>query len=128
MAASKPAPQRPPRTLMEAHKALVCIRPARDAVGARRGAPRSAASLPPAKLAEPEGGDPNALEPSIYRFILKHSLPYQLMLLGLTLVSFPFLYFSLDLPKTIVNRAIAGHQLPQRYLGYEFDQITYLLL
>ena len=31
MAASKPAPQRPPRTLMEAHNALVCIRPGRDA-------------------------------------------------------------------------------------------------
>jgi hypothetical protein len=31
MAASNPAPQRPPRTLMEAHKALVCIRPSRDA-------------------------------------------------------------------------------------------------
>jgi hypothetical protein len=31
MVAGKPVPQRPPRTLMEAHKALVCIRPGRDA-------------------------------------------------------------------------------------------------
>ena len=31
MAASNPVPQRQPRTLMEAHQALVCIRPGRDA-------------------------------------------------------------------------------------------------
>ena len=37
------------------------------------------------------------------------------MLLVLTLVSFPFLYFSLDLPKTIINRAIGGKQFPQEY-------------
>jgi len=43
------------------------------------------------------------LEPSVYRFILRHSLKQQIMLLILTLVSFPFLYYSLDLPKTIVN-------------------------
>jgi putative ABC transport system ATP-binding protein len=104
------------------------IRPARDTAGLRAGTQTSIASLPAAKLAGSEGGDPNALEPSIYRFILKHSVPHQLMLLGLTLVSFPFLYFSLDLPKTIINRAIGGKQFPQQILGYEFDQITYLLL
>ena len=104
------------------------IRPARDTAGLRAGTQTSTASLPAAKLAESEGGDPNALEPSIYRFILKHSVPHQLVLLGLTLVSFPFLYFSLDLPKTIINRAIGGKQFPQQILGYEFDQITYLLL
>ena len=53
------------------------------------------------------------LEPTIYRFILRHSLRQQLSLLALTLVSFPFLYSSLDLPKTIVNRAIGGKQFPQ---------------
>jgi hypothetical protein len=31
MAASNPVPQRQPRTLMEAHQALVCIRSGRDA-------------------------------------------------------------------------------------------------
>ena len=45
----------------------------------------------------------------------------------LTLVSFPFLYYSLDLPKTIVNQAIGGHHFPAPFLGMEFDQIPYLM-
>jgi ABC-type multidrug transport system fused ATPase/permease subunit len=72
--------------------------------------------------------DQNELEPTIYRFILRHSLPQQLLLLVLTLVSFPFLYFSLDLPKTIVNRAIGGTQFPQNIFGLSLGQINFLLL
>ena len=87
-----------------------------------------AASSPPAKPPQTEGGDPNALEPTIYRFVLKHSVHQQLILLALTLASFPFLYYSLDLPKTIVNRAIGGKQFPQEFLGYKCSQINYLLL
>ena len=67
------------------------------------------------------------LEPSVYRFILRHSFKQQIMLLVVTLVSFPFLYYSLDLPKTIVNRAIGGKHFPQAFLGFEFDQIPYLM-
>ena len=55
-------------------------------------------------------------------------MPQQLVLLALTLVSFPFLYLSLDLPKTIVNRAIGGKQFPQTVLGQELNQVTYLLM
>ena len=96
---------------------------------------KSHARTPPkagsSESAQPQhsgGSDPNALEPTVYRFILRHSLPQQFLLLALTLVSFPFLYFSLDLPKTIVNRAIGGKQFPQEILGYEFVQIAYLLI
>src|SRR4051812_47409807 len=46
---------------------------------------------------------PSDLEPTIYRFIRKHSMRGQLLLLLLTAASLPFLYFSLDLPKTIIN-------------------------
>ena len=86
-------------------------------------APKAAPDQP-----DQEAGDPNAIAPTIYRFILRHSLPQQLMLLLLTLVSFPFLYYSLDLPKTIVNHAIAGKQFPQTILGIEFDQVPYLMI
>ena len=79
---------------------------------------------PPLKPAPPVE---DSLEPSVYRFILRHSLKQQIMLLILTLVSFPFLYYSLDLPKTIVNRAIGGKHFPQEFLGYRFDQIPYLM-
>jgi len=78
--------------------------------------------IPPA----PETSD---LEPSVYRFILKHSYKQQIVLLLLTLVSFPFLYYSLDLPKTIVNKAIKEDApFPQHLLGLEFDRIPYLLI
>jgi ABC-type multidrug transport system fused ATPase/permease subunit len=89
---------------------------------------RGRAAAPPALPPPPEPQDSNALERSIYRFILHHSLPQQLWLLLLTLVSFPFLYYSLELPKTIINRAIKEHHFPREVLGFELGQIPYLLL
>src|SRR5690348_16295679 len=65
--------------------------------------------------------DPNALAPSLHSFIVRHSLPYQLFLILVTLISFPFLYFSLELPKAIINRAIGGKQFPQTVLGVDLD-------
>jgi putative ABC transport system ATP-binding protein len=70
----------------------------------------------------------SGLEPTIYGFIVRHSLWKQVALLVFTLVSFPFLYYSLDLPKTIVNRAIGGKKFPQDLYGiWQLDQIPYLL-
>jgi ABC-type multidrug transport system fused ATPase/permease subunit len=66
------------------------------------------------------------MEPTIFRFILRYSWRQQLLLLGLTVGSFPFLYASLDLPKTIVNRAIDGKDFPKTYFGFQFDQLHYL--
>src|SRR5690349_18213207 len=81
-----------------------------------------AAQKPP----QPEAND---LEPSVYRFILKYSMKQQIFLLLLTLASFPFLYYSLDLPKTIVDKAIKeGARFPQVLFGFEFDRIPYLML
>src|SRR6476660_3066546 len=70
----------------------------------------------------------DALPSTIYGFILRHSLREQIYLVVVTLLSFPFLYYSLDLPKLIVNRAISGKEFPQPFLGMEFDQIPYLLI
>ena len=104
------------------------LRPARDALRLFPEPQKRATSSPTTKPPEREAEDPNALESTIYRFILRHSLRQQLLLLLLTLVSFPFLYYSLDLPKTIVNRAIGGKQFPQDIFGFSFNQITYLLV
>src|SRR5258707_13114099 len=82
-------------------------------------------AAPGSKPRAPETRD---LEPSVYRFILKHSLKQQVLLLLLTLASFPFLYYSLDLPKTIVNRAIGGKHFPEQLLGFEFDQVPFLMI
>ena len=76
-----------------------------------------------ARLPEPPPKPPveDSIEPTVYRFILRHSLKQQIMLLILTLVSFPFLYYSLDLPKTIVNHAIKEDaKFPQYVFGFEF--------
>src|SRR5271165_450826 len=90
--------------------------------------PWKQAGSPAAQPPETEAGDPNTIEPTIYRFVLKHSLSQQLFIILFTLISFPFLYFSLDLPKTIINRAIGGKQFPQHIFGFDFSQISYLLI
>jgi putative ABC transport system ATP-binding protein len=105
------------------------LRPARDRLGILPRRQETAASAPTEKPPEKEARDPSALEPTIYRFILRHSLPSQILLLMLTLASFPFLYYSLVLPKTITDGAIkSGKHFPQIILGFEFDQISYLML
>jgi ABC-type multidrug transport system fused ATPase/permease subunit len=68
------------------------------------------------------------MESSLIRFILRHSLRQQIAVVVLTLVSFPFLYYSLDLPKTIINQAIGGKNLPKDVFGVPVDQISYLMV
>jgi len=68
------------------------------------------------------------MEKSIFSFVLRYSTRQQVIILLLTLASFPFLYYSLDLPKRIVNDAIGGQGFPKDFLGYEFDQVPYLML
>ncbi|MFQ5935190.1 MAG: ABC transporter transmembrane domain-containing protein [Acidiferrobacterales bacterium] len=68
------------------------------------------------------------MEPTIFKYILKHSRKEQILLLLGTLASFPFLYMSLDLPKTIINEAIGGTNFPREVLGYGLEQIPYLML
>jgi len=88
--------------------------------------PRPVAAEPPAPSRPDDAPD---LEPSIYRFILRYSLKQQVLLLLLTFASFPFLYFSLNLPKTIVNRAIKEDaHFPQSILGFQFDRVPYLMI
>lgn len=67
-----------------------------------------------------------ALEPTIYRFILRYSLKDQIVVVALTLASFPILYLTLELPKAIINHAINGRAFPQPLLGIELAQISYL--
>ncbi|MBM3573361.1 MAG: ABC transporter ATP-binding protein, partial [Alphaproteobacteria bacterium] len=68
------------------------------------------------------------METNLYRFIFKHSYRQQLFLLIVTAISFPFLYYSYDLPKMIVNQAINGKNFPRDFLGFSFDQIPYLFV
>jgi len=65
------------------------------------------------------------MDRSIFKYIIKHSLKGQIVLLVITVISMPFIYLSLEVPKIIVNEAIGG-QLPEAIFGFELDQITYL--
>ncbi len=67
------------------------------------------------------------MESNIFRYIWRFSKRQQLVLLVVTLFSFPFLYYTLDLPKVIVNEAIGGRDFPKNLFGIELGQISYLL-
>jgi len=68
------------------------------------------------------------MEKSIFGFVFRYSTPQQIVLLIITVISFPVLYISLELPKLIINQAINGTDFPKSFLGIEFEQIPYLLV
>ena len=69
------------------------------------------------------------MESSIFKFVLKYSLREQILLLVLTILSFPFFYLLLYLPKVIVNEAIDtdASAFPVEVLRFELGQIEYLI-
>jgi putative ABC transport system ATP-binding protein len=67
------------------------------------------------------------MDRSIFRYVLRHSKRSQIIVLFMTVASFPFLYLSLELPKLIINDALAT-SAPHTVLGLRFDQVEYLFL
>lgn len=68
------------------------------------------------------------MEKSIFTFIWKYSKKDQLTLLMVTLLTFPILYISLELPKRIINDAISGSSEGVVFAGISLSQIQFLLL
>ena len=70
------------------------------------------------------------MESGLFKYIFAHSRRQQLNQLLLTAVAMPFYYFSLDIPKTIVNKAIGGGggDWPREYYFLVLDQIPYLMV
>src|SRR5262245_46765946 len=69
------------------------------------------------------------MENGIFRFILRHSVRDQIVLIVLSALSLPVLYATLELPKTIVNKALADDAVfPKQMLNREFGQLQYLLI
>ena len=66
------------------------------------------------------------MEQTLYKYIHRYSWRQQVILLVMTAASFPFLYASLELPKIIINQAIAAGDFPKEIHGFEFEQIQYL--
>ncbi|WP_209507122.1 MULTISPECIES: ABC transporter transmembrane domain-containing protein [unclassified Ruegeria] len=68
------------------------------------------------------------MEPTLFSFIWKHSKKQQLVLLLLTVLSFPFLYASLELPKQIINDAIGAPGDTVTIWGITVSQVQYLMI
>jgi ABC-type multidrug transport system fused ATPase/permease subunit len=67
------------------------------------------------------------MERSLFRYILRHTWRDQVLLLIVTLVSFPLIYINLEIPKQIVNSAIGGKNIPATFLGFDVTQVSYLM-
>jgi putative ABC transport system ATP-binding protein len=68
------------------------------------------------------------MQRTLYKFILKHTLKEQIYLVLFTLLSLPFIYAFLTIPKLIINDAIGGKDVPETFMGYAIDQYHYLLI
>ncbi len=68
------------------------------------------------------------MEKSIYKYILSHTRKDQIWLVLMTVASMPLVYYSLEIPKLIINKAIGGGNITFGILGYELTQIQYLLM
>ena len=68
------------------------------------------------------------MEKSIFTYIWKHSKREQIVLLLVTLLTFPILYVSLELPKRIINDAIGGSSEGVVLLGFALNQIEFLMV
>ncbi len=70
------------------------------------------------------------MAPSIFAFILRHSLRQQIFILCLTATSWPILYLSLELPKRIINEAIGDKEgWASALLGpVANNKVTFLLI
>ena len=66
------------------------------------------------------------MEKSLFKFIWKYSKRDQIILLVFTLLTFPVLYVSLELPKRIINDAIDSDSETVELLGVTLSQIHFL--
>ncbi|APG45567.1 ABC transporter transmembrane domain-containing protein [Phaeobacter porticola] len=68
------------------------------------------------------------MKSTLFSFIWTYSRRQQIGLLALTVVTFPFLFAALELPKRIINDAIGAPMDRIVVLGQEIGQVDYLLL
>lgn len=79
-------------------------------------------------VAAPPAGDSGGIQPTLHGFILKHSLWQQIFVVTLAVVSQPFLYYSYDLPKNIINTITRWrpHPFSIGFAEFHLDHLAYL--
>ena len=68
------------------------------------------------------------MDSRFFTFVWRYSKRDQLIILALTIASFPLVYISLEIPKIIINEAISGTDFPKEFLGLELEQVPYLMM
>ena len=68
------------------------------------------------------------MERRLFAYIWRYSRREQIVLLFLTVLTFPVLYATLELPKRIINDAIGAKTADHTVMGIEIGQTGYLLL
>ena len=68
------------------------------------------------------------MEQSLFKFIWKYSKREQIIQLLITLLTFPVLFASLELPKRIINDAIGGTGENILLLGFDLTQVQFLMV
>jgi putative ABC transport system ATP-binding protein len=73
-------------------------------------------------------GDSGGIQPTLHGFIIKHSLWQQVFVVTLAVVSQPFLYYSYDLPKNIINTITKWqpHPFSIGITTFHLDHLGYL--
>ncbi len=67
------------------------------------------------------------MPPTIFSFINRYSWRKQLYIVAITVMMYPVLYATFELPKMIVNDALS-QQRSHEYFGFNFTQLEYLWL
>ena len=64
---------------------------------------------------------------SLLKYIWQHSRKQQLVIVLLTSISFPLLYFSLEIPKKIINEALSGDKVTTLFPGITLNPLGFLV-
>ena len=67
------------------------------------------------------------MEPSIFGFIWKYSSRQQLVILALSILLLPLNYYSYDIPKQIINKALGPDEMPE-FWGFTMGRPDLLLV
>jgi ABC-type multidrug transport system fused ATPase/permease subunit len=89
---------------------------------------RSAIRSPVADIAPADPVTGSALDRGVFGYILARTWRMQAWLLAGAVATMPVLYVTLELPKVIINGAIASGHFPVAYWGVTLSQVDYLVV
>lgn len=80
------------------------------------------------RVRRPEPDALDHLPTSVFKYIVERSRADQAILIFLGLLSMPILYATLELPKLIINSALAEEHMPASIAGYDISQVQHFFI